>query len=207
MRVNEQNKSMDIELREINFIMDALTTQYLYLNKNQKPEVIIFPMYKEAKTRYGNIPIQFVPDMSEIAQDIIRDGKDIAEVTPAQEAVIDKKDEEIKVLREELERLQAQPQRIETSEVEIGFIPPVAELESKTEDAILRESPSGRVPKQPPGGDIGAGSPDGMGSRDRRDLSRTRQDLLEEPTINEDEEKSFDKSITRDESGKPVVEE
>lgn len=105
MRVNAENKSMDIEPREINYVMDALLSNYLFINKNEMPETIIFPMYKFAKTRRGDIPIQFVPDMSEIAQDIVEDGKDVAEVTPAEEAVLDEKDEEIKRLKEEVEDL------------------------------------------------------------------------------------------------------
>ena len=65
-----------------------------------------------------------------------------------------------------------------------------------------------REPKQPPGGDIGAGQPlSGMQPRDSRDQKRTARDLLDEPNIDDAPEKEFEKEVTRDNKGNPVIED
>ena len=61
----------------------------------------------------------------------------------------------------------------------------------------------------PEGGDIGPGnSPDNMGSRNSRADRQLKRDLLEDADLDVDEtkEKPFDKTIRRDELGRPVVE-
>ena len=208
MRINQQNKSLDIETRDINYILPAYVRSYLFYSHNEDPEKIVFPMFQSVPhpSKTGvMIPIEWVPMLDPAAIDIVKDGDNVAEVTPEQEAAIDEKDGEIIRLKEELERLQAQPLRIDTSAVKVDVAQPTAKSKAKT--AFKSEPPAGRVPKMPPGGDIGAGSPDGMGSRDGRDLARAKQDLREEPETDESEEKEFDKTIKRDENGNPVVEE
>jgi len=71
----------------------------MFYSKNVPPDRIIIPMYMFASTRYGQIPIQFVPEGGPAAVDIIEDGKDIPEVSPEQSDDIAAKDEEIKKLR------------------------------------------------------------------------------------------------------------
>lgn len=202
MRINEQNKSMDIEPREINFVMEALLTQYLFNTKNQMPEVITFPMYKSAKTRYGEVPIQFVLDTSEIAQNIINDGSNVPEVTPAQEAALDEKDDEIKRLKDEVKRLtEGGPEAPLGDTTEETPVP--APETSKAKAAFAKPD---RLPKQPPGGAIAPGSElSDMQPRDSKDLTRTKRDLVDEPDTGD--EKEFDKTVSRDEQGRPVVEE
>ena len=68
--------------------------------------------------------------------------------------------------------------------------------------------PEQRLPKQPPGGDIGAGQPlSNMGPRDARDQAMTAKALQPDADISEAKEKPFEKEIKRDEAGKPIVED
>ena len=83
------------------------------------------------------------------------------------------------------------------------------ETESKTESpAKTAFAQPDRIPKQPPGGDIGPGQPlSDMGARDSRDQIQTAKDLAEEPEIEGTAEKPFGKEITRGEDGEPIVED
>ena len=74
-------------------------------------------------------------------------------------------------------------------------------------DPEVKDIPD-RLPKQPPGGDIGPGlGLSDMQARNSQDQKRMARDLMEEPDTNEAEEKEFDKPVSRDKDGKPVVEE
>lgn len=230
MRINQQSKSVDMEVRDINYILPQYIRSYLFYTKNEDPERIIFPMFSSVPhpIKAGvNIPIEYVPMISPVVSEIIEDGKDIPEVTPVQEAALDEKDEEIKQLKEQLAKLEVNAKQMGTAEPQLGDErvnkDGVPELYVRAGEDIkiggAEESPTlrppkskaktapDRAPRMPPGGDIGTGSPDNMGSRDRADLSRTKRDLLDEPETNEAEEKDFGKKIKRDEQGKPVVEE
>ena len=81
MIINKENKSVDIETRELNYLISALVTQYLFYTKNEMPEVITFPMYDSAKTPHGVIPIVWVPPLSDVAVAIVQDGSNVPEVT------------------------------------------------------------------------------------------------------------------------------
>ncbi len=161
------------------------------------------------------IPIEYVPPLDPIAIEITRDGSNVAEVTEEEEARIDAKDAEIKVLREQIAELtEVEVSGAEedgttytdppTSPARAAFAEP--KVDSKVESVTLPEPD--HQPKQPPGGDIGTGLPlSDMHSRDRRDLARTKADLREGPSIDGAQEKEFDKKVSRDEQGRPVVED
>lgn len=105
MRINPENKSVDMEQRDINFIMPPYVRNYQFHNKNELPDKIIFPMFSSVTAGGKVIPIEYIAPDSEVAVEIAKDGADVAEVTPAQEAVLDEKDEEIKRLKAEVESL------------------------------------------------------------------------------------------------------
>jgi len=276
MRVNEENKTADIEQRDMNYVLPAFIRNYLFLSKNVMPEKIVFPMFKSV--RYGDIevPIEFIPVTDPRAIDIAADGADIPEVTEEQEAALDEKDEEIKRLEAEVDGLRAAEALAvekglkaeettseqlldeaadlqleeETSPARAAFAEPVPgeevtdglteeeqiyeaaradqPLPTDEEVASIEHDPkppspaptigddatrrtaefNDRIPKQPPGGDIGPGAgPSDMHPRDSRDQVRTARDLREEPDINEAEEKDFEQTVSRDAQGKPVVED
>ena len=103
MIINSDNKTMDLEARDINYILPAYLRSYQFHSKNELPTKIIFPMFPSVKAANGvDIPIEYVPPLDAIAVEIQKDGSNVAEVTPEQEAVIDEKDAEIARLKEEL---------------------------------------------------------------------------------------------------------
>jgi hypothetical protein len=172
MITNTERKTVDMEARDINFILSAYIRQYLFMSKNEDPDRIVFPMFPSVPhpTKPGvQVPIEWVPMTDPIVAEIIEDGKDVAEVTPAQEAALDEKDKQN-------EELKAQ----------------AAKLGVVTEDTkpTVKEAtkPSERVPKQPPGGDLGTGHPDGLGSRNIRADSQIARDLAPEKEVEEEKE-------------------
>ena len=251
MRINSENNTMDMEARDIDYILPAYIRSYLYYNKNKMPDKIIFPMFASVEItgddrQVHKVPIEWIPEISPAAQDISKNGADVVEVTPAQEAKMDEKDEEIKRLKGELEAATAvvtltergtEKQPDTKEEVLVHHVNKVASpTPSKQEPEIpapleatgigkdipaarkaftepepkKKPSPAKppREPKQPPGGDIGAGQPlSGMQPRDSRDQKRTARDLLDEPNIDNAPEKEFEKEISRDDKGNPVIED
>ena len=243
MRINDENKSMDMEVRDINYILPAYVRSYLFYSKNEMPEKIIFPMFPsvamvDANRQSITIPIEYVPPLDAVAVEIAEDGKSVAEVTPAQEAALDEKDEEIKKLKAEVAELTPAPEDLirqqeenaqqaadeaadnileietepdtEVSPAKAAFAEPIkVEAEEKPDGSVTTTFTAPvRQPKQPPGGDIGPGLPlSDMHPRDRTDQIRTARDLTEGPEIDEAVEKEFDKTVSRDEQGRPVVED
>ena len=200
-----------MESRDLNYILPAYVRSYLYYSKNEDPEKIIFPMFPNAPHPYKQgvtIPIEYVPPLEPIAIEITQDGSNVAEVTLAQEAAIDEKDEEIKRLKEELGTLRTVVSEVETpksvSPAKAAFAKP---KQPKVFNVGPDQPPLGRKPKMPASGDIGPGTPlSDMHKRDNRDGKRMRRDLKDEPDIDESEEKEYEKDIKRDEKGNPIIE-
>ena len=203
MITNIEQKTMEMEARDINYILPSYVRTYLFISKNEDPDRIIFPMFPSIPHPHKKgqtIPIEYVPYLGEVAVAIAKDGKDIAEVTPQQEAALDEKDDEIKRLRAQLGSITDNDTQPEEPKVQSSAKAAFANIESTTQPA--------RQPKQPPGGDLGAGTPlSDMGKRDIGDQKFTAKALSDEPSIDESKDKPFDKTVTRDDKGKPVVED
>lgn len=199
MRINLEQKSIDMEPRDINYIMAAYIKSYMFYNKNEAPERIVFPMLQSVPHPYKagvQVPIEWIPPLDQIAVEIVADSSNIPEVSAIQEQKLDEKDEEIKRLKAELLQSQMQ-QSIEARTIRTS--PRTAETKPDI------QLPS-RTPRMPPGGDVGAGSPDDMHSRDIKLERQIKGDLRDEPDIDETKEKPFEKKVKRDKQGKPVVE-
>ena len=195
MRVSPEQKSLDIEAREINYIMGALIQNYLFVTKNEDPVEIIFPMFPAVphpRKPGVMIPIKWVSPTDPIAVEIAKDGSNIPEVTPEEEAVLDAKDEAVAKLEKEVVKLEANPAEVVTEETAkkdgIESLSKALEGGPTVSDA-LESKKADRVPKMPASGDIGPGThPDGLGSRDNRADARIARDLKEEPAVEEDKE-------------------
>lgn len=234
MRINPENKSVDMEQRDINYILPPYIKNYQFYNKNELPDRIIFPMFpainmQGADGKMHLIPIEYIAHDSPVAIEIAEDGADLTEVTPAQEAVLDEKEEEIKRLKAEVEALTQVGGTTGTSKQDMvsgTTIPSTEEEPQSLADEMPDEEPEvspartafaetptpaskpERIPKQPPGGDIGTGQPlSNMHPRDDRDQAMTAKALQQEPDISGSEEKPFEKEISRDNKGNPVVED
>lgn len=110
MRANTENKSMDMEVRDINMFLPAYIRSYLYVSKNESPDKIIFPMFPSVPHPYDpskQIPIEYYPMDSPMVAEITEDGKDIKEATEAEIAEKDRQEDVIKELTAKVKELEA----------------------------------------------------------------------------------------------------
>lgn len=170
MRCNVEHKTMDMEARDINYILPAYIRQYLYASQNEDPTEIIFPMFPSVPHPYKPgvvIPVKYVGMDEPIVKQIVEDGKNIPETPVAKD-----------------------PEGPDDGDPLPG---PTGEEEKKEETispakaAILKQQGE-RKPKQPPGGDIGTGHADGLGSRDVGFDRKLAKDLRPEAQVDESKE-------------------
>ena len=231
MIANVKNKSMDMEVRDINVFLPAYIRSYLYVSKNESPDKIIFPMFPTVPHPYDaskRIPVEYYPMDSPVVAEIAEDGKDVKEATKAELDAKDAQEDRIKELTAKVKELEATTDgrgggvgtEKEEDTVTLPLVSPQdAEYVVSVDPAVenkLKPIPAkattkpglapAREPKQP---DVvvkpGEGNLDGMGSRDRRDQGRVAKDIRPEPDVDEEKEVPFDKETGRDEKGKPTV--
>jgi len=211
MRVNKETKSVDIERRDLNYILPAYIVSYLFNCQNEDPERITFPLYPSVphpRKPGVMIPIEYVPPESPVAVEIKEDGSNVAEATEEQIRQLDEKEDEIKRLKEELDGLRAQESKLiesgalaeeasipaeEVSAARAAFAEPepVPHVDEKV--ALPPEDAAhyvlDRQPRQPPGGALPPGTPlDDMQSRNTRLDSMVARDIAPQPDVNEEEE-------------------
>lgn len=183
MRINKEHQTMDMESRDFNYILPAYLRSYRYYMQNEDPKEIVFPMFASVVSPSGmKIPVRYIPPDSPMAEEIAKDGSNIPEVPPEEEETVlvaagEPTAEEIALAQEK---------------------PPDAERFEEKDQAIkeatdtIKKSVEERQPKQPPGGDLGAGHPDGMGSRDTMADRHIKKDLQPEAVVDESKELDVD---------------
>ena len=110
MRANTENKSMDMEVRDINVFLPAYIRSYLFISKNESPDKIIFPMFPTVPHPYDpskRIPVEYYPMDSPVVADIIEDGQDVKEATEAELDAKDAQEDRIKELTAKVKELEA----------------------------------------------------------------------------------------------------
>lgn len=115
MRIDKDRKSLDIEKRDIDYILTAYMRMYLFQTRNEDPDVITIPMFRTTPHPYKKgeeVEIQYIPDTSPVAVDIKEDGSDIPETSPESEAEADKKEEEYNATKAKLEEVEAELARV-----------------------------------------------------------------------------------------------
>ena len=226
MRVDPERKSVDMEKRDIDYMLQSYVRLYLFESKNAEPDVITFPMFQSAPHPYKKgvrVPIQYVPELSPIALDIAQDGVDIPEATPESEAAADKKEDEYNAMKARIAELESEVARastvtaddLEQEEADKQFEEDTVEDATpslartafagiQTESAIAGISPDQPTPerlakvKEPEGGALPPGTQsDYGGRRDSRDQNRIARDLMPEKEINEDEEREDSSIVER----------
>ncbi|KKK62615.1 hypothetical protein LCGC14_3002560 [marine sediment metagenome] len=108
MIVNKDNKSVDIETRDWNYIMPAYVRSYMFYLQNESPEKIVFPMFRTVRhpVTGDDIPVEWVPEDSPIAIIIMEEGGIVKEATETEIALADEKDDEIANLRKQIADLE-----------------------------------------------------------------------------------------------------
>ncbi len=207
MIVNEQNKSMDIESRDINYLLSAYLRMYLFQTRNVDPEKIIFPMFRSVPHPFKKgmqIPVEYVPDDSPVALTIKEEGSNVPETTPLSEATADAKEKEYQHMKKRIAELEA-----EVTSTLLGEHPAeVIEVHNdsaKDKDTAIsgvdeahQPSPSRLAKIKVAGNPAPTGSPTDYGSkRDPADARRIAQDLLPEKEINEEDEKPGNDIVDR----------
>jgi hypothetical protein len=219
VRINDKDETMDMEARDFNYILPAYVRAYMYYQKNELPKAIIWPMFRSVPNPLNpaeTIPVIYVELESERAKDISQDGAEIPEATEEVIAKADEEEDRIKALTDKIEELekelQERPDMFEIAKNSVN-IPEIEDIE--TESTIgnpnfdinsLPPMKEGRTPKLPDHPAVG--SPDGMQSRDARADSLIKKDLMIGDDLGEDEsEVPYEKNISRDADGNPVVED
>jgi len=198
MIIDDKNKQILMETRDINFIIPQYIRQYLFVMRNEDPIKIVFPKFLSAPHPHKpgvKIPIEYIDIDTPLAAEITKNGSNVPEqpleVTP--EAQADLAAEIHKQSGGEDEEGGSQQQQVkedgggsakqQDSPIGSDRVHTTETMEVKTD---LGQPP--RQPKQPPGGDIGSGHPDDMQDRDTRLDSKIAADLKPEPQTDEGKE-------------------
>jgi len=190
MIIDDKNKQILMEARDINFIIPQYIRQYLFAMRNEDPIKIVFPKFPSAPHPHKpgvKIPIEYIEIDSQKAAEIAKDGSNVPETPQAVEEVAEPESD--KQSGGEEDGMGSQSAEAQDDK-DIGITENGAkEGEPISIQGATQEHKSiPRQPKQPPGGDIGSGHPDGMQSRDARLDSKIAADLKPEPQVAEDKE-------------------
>ncbi len=214
-------KQIQMEQRDVNYILPRYIVNYLFQSKNEDPVEIVFPMFSSVPhpTKPGvKVPIRWVPEISPEAMEIKVDGAGVAEATEEEIAAKDEVDEMRKAakaaiepapalsLADEMGDEDAYPEELSPARAafaEVAKEEPPAEPEAEATEvppptsSPLTDVPTTREIKGPPSGPtLPPGTPlDNMAPRDRTDQTRVAKDLRPEPEI--DESKEVETSIEK----------
>ena len=213
MIIDEERKAILMESRDINYILSSYIKLYMFGNKNETPEKIVFPMFRSVPHPHEpgvTVPVEYVPDDSPIAVEIKHDGSNIPETTPESEAKADDKEDEYKAMKAKIAELEeevnkATPGINDQVQVEIKEVTPSkpgldnAKKKKKTETLSVPPPSAERLaavkgPEKP--------APEGSqsdygGRRDARDQQRIARDLRPEKEIKEEDEKEDDDLVEK----------
>lgn len=169
MRVDHDRKSMDMERRDIEYILPAYLRLYLFQMKNEDPDVITFPMFQSVPhpIKPGvQVPIEYVPELSPVASDIEQDGSNISPTTPESEAAADKKEAEYETMKKRIAELEAEVELVHhqssyeyaNQNIEAGTL---EKLKAKEEDERqARLKPKGEVADKPEEAEVTESQPE-----------------------------------------------
>lgn len=163
---NIERNTMDMEARDTNYFFQAYLISYLLVSKNEDPVKIIVP-------KFPSFPHPRKPGVMIPIEWIEPDSPAAADIVKDGSNVPETEIEEIP--KEEEANIEPKP--------------------SSAKAAINKVKQPDRKPKMPPGGDLGAGHADSLGSRDIRADRRIATDLKPEASV--DESKEVDTEIEK----------
>ena len=206
MRINTDHNSMDMEARDTNYWLQAYMISYLLVSKNTDPVKIVIPMFPSVphpRKPGVQIAIEWIEPDSPVAAEIAKDGANIPETVV--EEVKEDEDTRSVIEPEVVPGLEVKPKDEPTTE-ELSPAkkaldnlkkeqPPLAEQFKAKDEAIkeasqvIKKSVEERKPKMPPGGDIGSGHPDNLGSKDAGFDRKVANYIKPDKPVDESEEK------------------
>ncbi len=216
MIIDQDNKTIQIEARDVNYILPPYVRLYLFHTRNEEPEKIIFPMFQQVPhpNRKGiMVPIEYVPENSPIAVAIKQDGSNVTESTPESEAVADKKEAEYQAAKARIAELEAL--LAETKTEDAGAKPKDSPQEpaklSPARAAFAAEEPESAIAgaddklqpsaervakaKQPENPAPPGASSDYGGRRDAGDLSKIARDIAPEKDVPDESKEVLDDGL------------
>lgn len=191
MRINRERKSVDIEERDIEFMLATYVRNYMFYSENEEPEKIIFPMFKSIVKSVNpevRIPIEFVPIEGEVAQEIAEDGKDIPLATEAEIAAKDAAEADLTPASEGTVLQPLVSEADAPSVVRLSIEEAMGTKKVSTDTGTPNVTTPDRRPKAP---DHPApeGTLSDMGPRDRRDQTRVAKDIAPQADVDEEKER------------------
>jgi len=146
MRVNEENRTMDMMQLDIDGIFHGFTQAFLFKSKNILPEKIVFPMFPMVHTIHGDIPIEYVPVESEVAKEIATDTANVQASTPEEldvaleeGRVSQEKLEEVAEEEEENDNNNAEETKLDEAHADMGDFHPANDPANQVTKEELRE--------------------------------------------------------------------
>ncbi len=232
-------KQMQMEQRDWNYIMNSYMMRYLFMNKNQAPDEVVFPMFEyvvHPRQPGVHIPVLWVPSISAEAAAIAEDGAVVPETSEAVLKEIEERDREIERLKKEVESLQGHQDTYKPSDEEFAQIKKdimqdgegealnnegLTEEEQQHEAMVADLAPSTpphsidpailavpvdpekiKLPEHP-----ATGQSDQTYGRMGNDLIQAKRDMMQEPELDEAEQKPYEKQVVKSEDGDIEVKE
>ncbi|KKK71574.1 hypothetical protein LCGC14_2912510, partial [marine sediment metagenome] len=109
MIVNQDNKSVDIEVRDFNGIFPAYVRSYLFYSHNEEPEKIVIPLVPDIPHPVDprkRVRIEYVPMDSPYVEEMVQDGSNVVEATKEEIDEIDRKEDEVNELKARIKELE-----------------------------------------------------------------------------------------------------
>ena len=227
MIIDKNTGQIQIEPRDVDYILPQYVRSYMFFTKGADPVEIVFPMYSSIPhpSKPGvRVPIRWVPEIDPRAVEIVQDGGNVPEATEEQMAEADSKDNEVTTLKARIAELEAAQQQDKEEEEDVGQqtesapTTPVQEYPLGTRGVLHDGTPvvyakmgavdaplTERTPRLP--ANPATGAPDDMHPRQRGDSKQVAADLRPDPDIDEGRQKPYEKTVKRSSKGEPVVEE
>ena len=188
MIINESAGRMEIEERDINYILQSYIRMYQFQTKNKLPFAITFPMFGSVPiSATARIPIEWVPEISPVAAAIKEDGSNVPLPTEASIAEADKKEKDYNAKKEQLAKLASElgMQVSDDGGIAISTVNPLPAVDlSPSSDRLAKA----KQPDRPATGS----SEYGTSRNVDRDARQVAQDLRPEKDVKEDEELPID---------------
>ena len=148
-----ENKEMQVEERDIDFMLRAYMRSYMFMSKNVVPDKIIFPMVSKVQNPYNPaefVQVEYVPEVSAKAKEIKEEGSTVPPTTEADEDEADRREEhfqEIKKLAQEIDKAEEAVKEVEPEKPPV--VRPIDKVKGKALEGEGTPIPPGRVPKKP----------------------------------------------------------
>lgn len=194
MRINDGRRTVDMEERDLNYMLPAYVRSYSFYMKNELPVAIVVPMIASVNFNGVPIPIHWVEPGSPEADELKVDASNVQDATEAEIAAKDAKDEQRKIALGQIAEA--------TKETEVKTSPArdaLKSLQSNIPAGPIDQPPAGREAKGPTNPAPPDSSPDNMHSRDAGMQKAVAKDIAPDKPVDEEKEKEVEEGAIKKE--------